>query len=60
MTIRNVKSVELGYQEWQHRAIPHIAWLAHSGGIDVDLKTPGLAVHRSTQGRSLLAEPWRA
>ena len=40
MAISGVGSVELGWQEWQRRAIPHIAWLAHSGGAGVDLKSP--------------------
>ena len=40
MSITDMPSVELAYQEWQRLAIPHIALLAHSGGAGIDRKTP--------------------
>ena len=40
MSIKNVRSIELGWQEWQRQAIPHIAYLAASGGAGVDMRTP--------------------
>lgn len=35
MSIRNVGSVELAYQEWQRQAIPHIVRIAWDGGADL-------------------------
>ena len=40
MSISNMPSVELAYQEWQRQAIPHIVTLAASGGAGIDRKTP--------------------